>query len=77
MVCKHAVYICICQTQQKQTALIHAARETHIECVRMLVEADADLDAIDGVRGTISPFSLRPLFQNELAALNDPMTIFA
>ncbi len=59
-----------CYLQQKQTALIHAARATHIECVRMLVEADADLDAIDGVRDTISPVSLRPLFQNELAALN-------
>lgn len=54
MICTHAVYFCICHTQQKQTALIHAARETHIECVRMLVEADADLDAIDGVRDTIS-----------------------
>jgi hypothetical protein len=40
--------------QQEQTALIRAARQAHTACVRLLVEAGADLDAIDQVRSASS-----------------------
>lgn len=48
--------------QQGQTALICASRENHYECVRVLVEAGADLDAADQVRSRHTSFGARGSF---------------
>jgi ankyrin repeat protein len=73
-VCADNEYIHLPHTQQDQTALICAARETRTECVHLLVEAGADLDAIDDVRMRRVIFHFRGSFvSNELAAFNFPM----
>ena len=43
-----------CHTQDEATALIAASDAGHTECVRVLVEAGANLDAADRVRATVS-----------------------
>jgi hypothetical protein len=48
--------------QRKYTALIWAAQEGKIDCVRLLLEGGADQDARDEVRGTICRFLLCLLF---------------
>ena len=62
------------RTQQDQTALICAAREARTECVQLLVEAGADLDAIDDVRRIIFYFRVS-FFSSLLAAFNFPIYV--
>jgi ankyrin repeat protein len=42
--------LCVCQPQGGSTALICAAAEGHIECVRLLVESGANKDVKNKVR---------------------------
>ncbi len=38
------------KTQSERSALMHAALKGHADCVRLLIDFEADLDAIDCVR---------------------------
>ncbi len=42
-------YVIICFNQDQQTALILSARCNHLECVKLLLEAGADVNAEDVV----------------------------
>ena len=49
-------HVCICQTQEKNTAILLAASGGHTDCVRVLVEGGANKEAKDCVRAN-TPFS--------------------
>lgn len=43
-------YVLICFIQDQQTAIILSARCNHLECVKLLLDAGADVNAEDVVR---------------------------
>ena len=45
------MWVLACYSQTGGTAIIYAAENGHIDCVRLLVEAGADKDAEDYVCG--------------------------
>ena len=48
---RRAVYLALIYAQGGRTALMYAATEGRVDCVRLLLDADADTDAVDSVRG--------------------------